>query len=527
MDYRYQHLSGVQMTKIQKRIFMERKVVELIIQGYSHNKIARKLKTSKTKVKAIRLKAREFGYVDVENKLPLPSYPSALFNQNDYQENVHLSNAEKIYLGELDYIKGRIEAGWTPITIFEELKNKTSRSSFYRFLRKYKLMAPAVSSKRVIPEIIHRPAEALILDWGLLKTITDSEGKKKKLWFISAILGHSRMMSVRLVWTNSVAETMKAVESILNELGGVPERLTSDNPKCFATVASKYEAILNPQMERFASYYGFTLECLPPYDPEKKGKVEKSVPFVRRLFEAYGDDWRGIEHAQEYMNYKVKIANERIHGTTRARPIDLFINEEKKRLKPMPITNYQREEYAEAKVRQDGHVRFANKYYSLDEKYIDKEVVILGSEDQVAIFLNGALIETHNRIKEAHRYKSTKEVHLREEYRNLSDNQMLIDRAKKIGPKTEEIVKAIVVQGKGFIDTRKIWGILSLDKKYESHRIEDACQFALECGELSYQFILRHLNLKLTPENKHEQIVVTSKRPTYGREISEYKKNYH
>lgn len=333
-------------------------------------------------------------------------------------------------------------------------------------------------------------------------------------------------MAVRLVWSNSVEETMAAIESIFNELGGVPLRITSDNPKCFVTTASKYEAILNPAMERFASYYGVVLECLPPYDPEKKGKIERLVPYIRRLFEAHGENWNGLESAQKYLDKKILIANERVHGTTRLKPIDIFIAEESPMLKPLPKTIYEREEYSEAKVRRDGHIRFANKYYSLEEHYIGKDVTIIANKNQLSIFHNGKMIETHNRITNPHQSKSTKELHLRAEFRNLENNKPLLDKARKIGPNVEELVKTIVIQGRGFIDTRKIWGILSLDKKYDHGRIDVACKNALETNELSYQYVLRFLNLKLAPENKIENYAQDSK-PIYGRDIAEYKKTYH
>lgn len=56
------------------------------------------------------------------------------------------------------------------------------------------------------------------------------------------------------------------------------------------------------------------------------------------------------------------IANERIHGTTRLKPIDQFLNQEAKDLKNLPPLAYSPEEITEAKVRKDGHVRFLNKY---------------------------------------------------------------------------------------------------------------------------------------------------------------------
>jgi transposase len=110
---------------------------------------------------------------------------------------------------------------------------------------------------------------------------------------------------------------------MFNEAGGVPKKLTSDNPKCFSTEASKFEPILNPGFERFCSHYGVIAEMLPPADPEKKGKVERSVSYIRRLYEAYGE-FVSIEDSQKYLDKKVAIANERKHGTTRLRLLMSF-----------------------------------------------------------------------------------------------------------------------------------------------------------------------------------------------------------
>ena len=167
-----------------------------------------------------------------------------------------------------------------------------------------------------------------MLDWGKLRDVEDpATGKKKTLWMFSGILGYSRYLMVRLVWTMDLATTLTALEGFLRHMGGVPGRMTTDNPKCFSLTASPYEPLLNPGLERFAAHYGLTVECLPPRDPQKKGKIERVVPFLRRLYEAHGDRWEGLEESQTYLDGKLAIANQRQHGTTRKRPLDLLAEE--------------------------------------------------------------------------------------------------------------------------------------------------------------------------------------------------------
>jgi hypothetical protein len=240
------------------------------------------------------------------------------------------------------------------------------------------------------------------------------------------------------------------------------------------------------------------MECLPPRDPQKKGKVERMMPYVRRLYEAHGTEWRGWEESQEYINKKIELANLRIHGTTRKKPVEEFIEVELNHLKSLPALAYEKQDYAESSVRKDGHVRFQNKYYSLEEKFIDKAVFIVGGKTQISIYHKGILIETHARLTHPHQSKSTKPHHLKPWEQAMQDDSHYMKRAARLGPEVERLILILLQQGNGFIDTRKIWGILSLDKKYEATAINKACKDALDMGEISYRTVLMFLKLQNT-----------------------------
>jgi len=253
--------------KMRKRL-MERKIVELFLEGKS----MRVLKCGDRRVRKIKTLAEEYGYLGKTPCVPLPPYPEGLFPDGPDGRESKGSEANTLILTRKPWITERLEIGWHPITVFEELGIAVSRSSFYRFLHRHGLYELADSRcRRVIPEIRHSPGEALILDWGKLRDVLDPlTGKKRTLWAFVGVLGYSRYMMVRLVWSNETKLTLTTIESMLKEIGGVPGRVTSDNPKCFALEASLYEPILNPAFERMAGHYGMRIECLPPADPEKR-----------------------------------------------------------------------------------------------------------------------------------------------------------------------------------------------------------------------------------------------------------------
>ena len=509
------------MKKAAKDRQVDRKIVEHLIQGKSQRWIKETLKVGYARLQRVEDKARELGYL---SGVALPPFPEGIFPERVDKRTLKTSDTDQLLLLKKDWVKDRLEAGWKPVTVLEEIGLEVTKSSFYRFLTRHDLSKLGSHyRRRVIPEIVHKPGECLQLDWGKLKDVIDPEtGKKKTVWAFVGILGYSRFLMVRLVWTNDVATTLSAIESMFQELGGVPERITSDNPKCFSLVASDYEPILNPAFERFAQHYGFQIECLPPRDPQKKGKVERMMPYIRRLYEAHSGEWFGIEEPQTYINKKVGIANERKHGGTQRRPIDDLLTVELNFLKKLPAVSYQMEEFSDGKVRKDGHVRFGNKYYSVDEKYINEEVFVIGSSAQVNLYHKGLLIEVHERLTDPTRTKQTKPQHLKPWEQTMGEGSFYRKRALKIGPDVERMILILLEQGQGFIDTRKIWGILSLDKKFLPEKINTACREAIALQSYSYRTVRNLLALQGRVSEEKFQKPITTKNK-FTRSMAHYK----
>lgn len=485
------------MTRNTRRRLVDRKIIELLISGKGVNAIRESMRVSKRRIRFLREKALAQGYLSTEGgpgTVALPPYPAGLFSDTVDRRSDRESQTDKLLEGRKEWIRERLADGWHAVSVYEELKDdQVSRSSFYRYLERHQL-GPTDERPRVLVEIVHRPGEAILLDWGKLRDAVDSTtGKTKTLWMFAGILGYSRYLMARLVWTMDLATTLTALEGFFRQIGGVPGRMTTDNPKCFSLTASDYEPLLHPGLERFAAHYGLTVECLPPRDPQKKGKIERVIPFLRRLYEAHGDAWSGLDESQAYLDSKLVVANQRPHGTTRQRPIDRLA-EERGVLKPLPATAYTVEEFHEGLVRQDGHVRFDHKYYSVDETYCGKEVVVLGSARQVSIYHAGRLLEVHERLTDPLKSKSTKPHHLKPWQRDLSSEEPYRQRARALGPQVDVMIQKILAQGRGFIDLRKVWGILSLDKRYSASQINGACGRALVVGQVGYQAVKRWID---------------------------------
>lgn len=519
-----------------EKITVDRKIVEGLRDGRSLTSLTKSTGKGKGYVIKIRDMALDYGYIEIVDAVTrvfktsakiIPPFPEALFPLRDGRSE-KLSETDLLLDPKREWIKERIELGWSPQTVFEELPLSVPRSNFYRYLHRNHLRDKAPT--RNVMELIHAPAECLQVDWGKLFDVIDPiTGKKKTIWIFIGVLGHSRYEMARVVEKLDFETTIELLMSMFEELGGVPRKVTSDNPKVFVQEASDYEALLNPGFERFASHYGFTAEALPPAAPEKKGKVERMVPVKRRLFESYNLSQYTLKNAQEHLDRKMTITNERKHGTHLQKPIEVFINDEASLLRPLPVLRYECETITRSTVRSDGYVRFANKYYRVDTRLKGEIALVIGNSEQVCIYCNGRLLEVYEKIQDKFTTKACKDHYKESWEKSLQDHGHYLKRAEAIGANVHRFVDIILARGEGFVDTRTVWGLLTLNKKYNNADIDKACLSALELSQVNLRTVRQLLNIMAKPKEKEIQkndlTTAQAVGGKFARPMSEYKKH--
>ena len=69
-----------------------------------------------------------------------------------------------------------------------------------------------------------------------------------------------------------------------NFFNGVSKKIIIDNAKCAITKACYYDPVVQRSYAEFAEGYGFIISACPPHDPQKKGRVESGVKYVKKNF---------------------------------------------------------------------------------------------------------------------------------------------------------------------------------------------------------------------------------------------------
>lgn len=163
-----------------------------------------------------------------------------------------------------------------------------------------------------------------------------------KRYALLVVLGFSRVLWLQYFRRKTMKNLFEGLEAAFSFFGGVPAELLFDQLKAVIVEDGRDEGgriIENAEFLRFAHHWGFRIRACRPYRAQTKGKVERPVGYVRRGF-FYGRTFLNDEDLNHQARSWVDtIANVRIHGTLKERPIDRF-QEEREVLKPLPPRSY-------------------------------------------------------------------------------------------------------------------------------------------------------------------------------------------
>ncbi len=426
-------------------------LVRLHRLGTRPRKVARLLKMSPTTERSYRLALSSAGLLDgTVDELPLPEVLRATV-QAMRPEGVR----PKHETSSLEPWRPQIEAlfakGVGPKAIYDRLRLQESEfegsyASMKRMCRALRRASPVRPEDVAIP-VETLPGEIAQIDFGFVgRLMCPDSHVPRRAWVFVMVLGYSRHMFARIVFDQKSSTWLRLHREAFEYFGGAPQTLVPDNLKS-AVVRAAFtvddEVALHRSYRELARHYGCKIDPTPPYAPQKKGKVESGVKYVKSNVLA-GRDGESIDDVNGALARWVEtIAGQRVHGTTRRRPLEVFETEEQARLQALPARPFDPVVWKDAKVHTDAHISFDGRLYSVPWRWTGKRVWVQATSTSVAIFADDTRIATHSRTGKGRR--CTDESHLPEHRRDLRHRSRGFweERAARIGPDTARLVKEI------------------------------------------------------------------------------------
>lgn len=403
------------------------------------------------------------------------------------------------FLGMLDYFREQLkDPHVTRFILWEEYikahPDGYGRSQFYHHLSQ-NLKIAKVST---VLSDLYRPGLMLMIDfagdtWGIVDPLT---GEVTEAQVFVACMPFSDYTFAYAVPSQRVEDFIFAITKCIEHLGGVPQIVKLDNLKSGVTKYHKHEPDFNKALQDMGNHYHFVAQACRPRKPTDKGQVESSV---RRIYNRVYAKLRhtyfySIEQLNEALAQKTLEHNQtRMQRKPYSRQ-ECFIASEKDELQPLPDKPFELIYTAELTVQMNCHIYLStdNKYYSVSHVYVGKKAIVRYTRSLVKIYVDKALVATHERSHDPYQTYVTDNNHLASNSQYIRNQNVdnYRRRASAIHPALEEYVQAVFNDGiaHGFaVECRynTCNGIIANARKYAPTIVEQSCLIATDRGVYS------------------------------------------
>lgn len=462
-----------------------RQIIVCLRSGETIRGIAQTKLANRKKIRAVRKIAVQQNWLDIKEEIPADEVLATFFKP--------IPSAKVTQSSVLPYskqIEEWCQQGIQGTTIHAALKRQHgfegSYDSVQRFVKKTKdNLPPAVTT---ILEF--KPGECAQVDFGYgPKLVDEVTGKVTKTWIFVMVLGWSRHMYAELVLHQDVETWLGCHRRAFEFFNGVPKKIIIDNAKCAITKACYYDPVVQRAYADYAEGYGFMISACPPRDPQKKGRVESGVKYVKNNFVPLREFKSLANGNQQLIQWVLSEAGNRIHGTTRAKPLTLFTQTEALLLQPLPDNPPECAVWEKVKLHNDCHVMYLQCRYSAPYQLVQEILWLRATETTVRIYQEHTLVAVHPRLI-VPGTKHTIDAHLppNASAYAMQDAAWCLEQSGSIGIHCKQVI-TILLTDKVTDYLRAAQGILSLNKKYGSARLDAACHRALMFNSIHYKTI--------------------------------------
>ena len=332
------------------------------------------------------------------------------------------------------------------------------------------------------------PGEEMQVDYGegAPTRVPGSERYRKPRLFV-ATLRYSRASFRRVVWKSGQQVWAELHEQAFRHFGGCPQYVVLDNLKEGVLKPDLYEPELNPVYAATLAHYAVVADPARVRDPNRKGTVEHAIGHTQATA-LKGRRFESIEAQNEFLlHWEKSWAAQRIHGTER-RQVQAMFEEERSHLKALPLLGMQYFIEALRTVCDDSCVRVEHSSYAARPAAIGAKVLVRIYAQRIEIrdLRSATLLRTHPRAQRPGTVVLPQEERV---FNPSRETRLILRQASQIGANASRLCDLLfAIEGR--VGQRKLWGIVSLARRFPASCVDAACAQALEQGVYSYKRVL-------------------------------------
>jgi transposase len=344
------------------------------------------------------------------------------------------------------------------------------------------------------------PGECAQVDWGSHGSVPVGSTRRRLSFFVM-VLSHSRMMYVEFTVSQTMEHFLACHYNAFVSFGGVPKKIMVDNLKCAVLKRVIGQTpLFNPTYLDFANHCGFTITPCGVGKANEKGRVENGVGYIKKNFLAGLDipDFNALNPAAQHWLHTV--ANVRIHGETRKKPLDMF-QEEQPCLLPLPPHPYDIATVTQARASTQFRITLDTNRYSVPAQYAGARLTLKIYPDRLCIYDHDKLIAHHPRSYDRHQDFEDPD-HPKEllAQRTKARDQKILMRFLALSPRAQDYYTQL--EKRRINPRHHVHKIVALSEIYGTEPVERAMEDAFVFQAFSCEYIANILEQRsrLLPE---------------------------
>ena len=340
------------------------------------------------------------------------------------------------------------------------------------------------------------PGKQMQIDWGHFGSLTYDD-TPRKLYALVLVESFSRMLYVHFTHSQKQAALHQGLLQGFTYLGGTPDELVVDN---MASAVIERDGPLIRFNDAFLDFLR-PLKIVPracsPGAPYEKGKVERTIQYVRRNFWPLRS-FQNLDDVQKQLRDWIDtVANVRIHQTTGQKPIARFKQVVLGTL-PDPLPDCR--ETRSVLVHKDFAVRFDGNAYTAPPWTVGKTLTLKAGQSTVTIYLREKRVAVHPRS-----WKRKERVELPAHKEMVKKIQKKLWHSRDVA-----IFASLGRQARDYLDAlaraqlpikKNVSKLLALKDQYGTPSLFFALQKAFKHHAMGAEYIENILYQEMTPQN--------------------------
>jgi transposase len=325
------------------------------------------------------------------------------------------------------------------------------------------------------------PGQEAQLDFGKMGPMRDAvTGRMRMLWALIVTLSFSRYQFVWPTFFQTTETVCDGLDRAWRFFGAMIRTLVPDNMKAIVKDADALNPTLVAAFLDYSQARGIFVDPARIRSPKDKPRVENQVPYVRESW-FDGETFADLDDARRSAEHWCReTAGQRVHGTTRKVPYELFESVEKATMLPAPAEPFDVPRWIDdAKVHPDHHVQVARALYSVPTLYLHKRVRVRADKSTVRIYFGTELIKMHPRQAPGGRSTDASDYPVGKAAYAMRSIDAVHAKAKDKGAHVGAYVERLLAGPLPWTRMRQAYALLRLCEKYGDGRVEAVCQSAL------------------------------------------------